>query len=122
MLALISTWTGLITLVIAVTMLLYRPAFTDLTVTVVLWFGAPVSLCLAGLVLWAYRKEDPLDEGIGAQRLQAKVSVMMSLVAAAIVYALIIGSQKFEPIEPPVGSIYNVGVRETVATALASPR
>lgn len=113
MLALISTWTGLTTLVIAFTMLLYRPAFTDLTVTLVLWFGAPASLCLAGLVLWAFRKADTMDEGMEAQRLQAKVSIAMSLAAAAIVYALIIGSHKLEPIEPPAGDIYNDQVRKT---------
>ena len=94
MVALSSVWIGLGTFAIAVAMLVYRPAMTDATVTAVLWFGAPGAMCLAGLVLWAYRDEGSGDEGVVAQRLQAKVAIVLAVLAAAIVYGLIIGSQK----------------------------
>jgi len=96
MLALLSVWVGLGTFIIAVGMLVYRPMMTDPTVAAVLWFGSPGALCLAGLVLWAYRKESSEDPGVVAQRLQAKVAIVLAVLAAAIVYGLIIGSQKIE--------------------------
>lgn len=46
MLALISVWLGLLTFVLAATMVVYRPAMTDLTVPLVLWLGSPGSMCL----------------------------------------------------------------------------
>jgi len=101
MVALSSVWLGLATLLVAVGMLVYRPWMTDYTVPFVLWLGAPGAMCLAGLVLWAYRKETSEDKGIVAQRLQAKVAIGLALLGAAIVYGLIIGSTKLEPIEAP---------------------
>lgn len=95
--ALASVWIGLCALVVAGTMVVYRPAFTDLNVTLVLYFGSPGSLCLAGLVLWAHRKAVPPEPGIVAQRLQAKVAIGMAVVAAALVYVLVIGSEKLAP-------------------------
>jgi len=100
MLALLSVWLGLATFLVAFSMLVYRPWMTDYTVTAVLWFGAPGAMCLAGLVLWAHHQAPPDDEGIPAQRLQAKVAIALALVAAAIVYGLIFASAKLEPIEP----------------------
>jgi hypothetical protein len=100
MLALSSVWLGLLTFLIALGMLLFRPIMTDLSVTAVLWFGSPGAMCLGGLVLWAYRKDRTGDPGVAAQRIQAKVAIALAIVAAGIVYALIIGSTKFEPIEP----------------------
>ncbi len=85
MLALASVWMGLATLALSTAMLLYRPAFTDGTVTFVLYFGSPGALCLAGLVLWAHRKDDRDDPGVSAQRLQAKITVILALLAAGIV-------------------------------------
>jgi peptidoglycan biosynthesis protein MviN/MurJ (putative lipid II flippase) len=99
-LALASVWIGLAALVLAATMVLYRPAFTDWTVPMVLYFGSPGAMCLAGLVLWAYRKEDPTDPGLSAQRLQAKIAIAFALIAAAIVYLLFIFSEKLARIEP----------------------
>lgn len=99
MLALASVWIGLATLLLAAVMTLYRPTMTDLTVTLVLWFGAPGSMCLAGLVLWAHRKEPRDEPAIRAQRVQAKVAIALSILAAALVYALIIFSQKVVPVE-----------------------
>lgn len=100
MLALTSVWIGLLSLLLAGTMVLHRPVFTDWTVTLVLYFGSPGAMCLAGLVLWALRKEDFDDGGVAAQRLQAKVAIALALFAAAIVYLLIIYSAKLEPVEP----------------------
>ena len=107
MLAFASVWIGLATLALSATMLLYRPAFTDLTVTLVLYFGSPGALCFAGLVLWAHRKEDGADPGVSAQRLQAKIAIGLALLAAAIVYMLIINSQKLDPFERPPTTAYN---------------
>jgi hypothetical protein len=97
MLALASVWIGLASLVLATVMLLYRPALTDLGVTLVLYFGSPGALCLAILVLWAHRGNDTLDPGLQAQRLQARLAIVLAIVAAGIVYALIIGSEKLLP-------------------------
>lgn len=107
MLALASAWIGLATALIAVVMWVYRPAFTDLAVTAVLYFGAPAALCFAGMVLWAYRKEGSDDPGIGSQRAQAHVGIVLAVVSAAIVYGLIIGSEKIEPIEATATGVYN---------------
>ena len=111
MLALMSVWIGFATMALAVAMVVYRPALTDLTIPLVLYFGSPGAMCLAGLVLWAHRKDGPDDAGLVAQRIQCKVAITMAIIAAALVYALIIASQKLEPataqIEAGVGSIYN---------------
>lgn len=96
MLALLSVWISLATLLIALTMVVYRPAFHDVPVALVLWFGAPGAMCLAGLVLWAHRKDDRSDPGLNAQRTQAKVAIGLSLAAAALVYLLIIFSTKID--------------------------
>ena len=100
MLALMSVWISLAALAVAATMVVYRPAFADWTVTLVLYFGSPGAMCFAGLILWAYRKEDSTDAGVAAQRLQAKVAIAIALLAAAIVYLLIIYAEKVEPIAP----------------------
>ncbi len=107
MLALASVWIALITFILAGTMLVYRPAMTDLTVTFVLYFGSPGALCFAGLVLWAHRDDDCSDPGLQAQRLQAKIAIGLAIIAAGILYYLIINSQKIEPIEPTSATFYN---------------
>ena len=94
MLALASVWIGLASLGLAAVMVLYRPAMTDLTITLLLYFGSPGALCLSGLVLWAYRKEEASAPGVRSQRLQAKVAVVLALFAAGTGYALIIFAQK----------------------------
>ena len=114
MLALASVWIGLAAFGLSVVMVVYRPAFTDLTVTLVLYFGAPGSLCLAGLVLWAYRKEDRADSGIAAQRKQARVAIGLAVAAAAIVYLLVIFSHKLEPVAGPTSSVYNSAPRRAI--------
>ena len=108
MLALMSVWISLFTLLLAATMWLYRPTFTDITVVLVLYFGSPGSLCLGGLVLWAYRKEDSSHPGIAAQRTQSLAAIVMALIAAAIVYLLIILSEKIMPIESAPITLYNI--------------
>jgi len=96
--ALAAVWISLLTLGLALGMLIYRPAMTDLTILLVLYFGAPGALCFAGLVLWAHRKDQSADPAIAAQRVQAKVAILLAVVAAAIVYGLIIFSQKLDPV------------------------
>ena len=114
MLALVSVWIGLAALAVSAAMVVYRPAFTDLTVTLVLYFGSPGSLCLAGLVLWAYRKEDRADPGVAAQRKQAWVAIGLALVAAAIVYLLVIYSHKLEPLDRPASMAYHFALRGAI--------
>ena len=99
MLALAGVWISLASLLLAVAMVVYRPAFTDVTVTLVLYFGSPAALCFAGLVLWAFRKESDPDPGVAAQRVQAKVAIALAIVAAAIAYALVILAQQRPRIE-----------------------
>lgn len=107
MLALASVWIALVTFLLAVTMLLFRPAFTDVTVPLVLWLGVPIAWCFAGLVLWSHRKESALEPSLVAQRLQAKVAFVLGFFAASIVYGLIIGSKKFERIDEAHTTQYN---------------
>jgi len=96
MLALLSIWIGLASFVLAATMFIYRPAMTDLNILLVLYFGAPGALCLAGITLWANRADVRDDPAVTAQRLQSKVAIVFAIAAAIIVYALIIGSKKIE--------------------------
>jgi hypothetical protein len=101
-LALGGVWIALLTLALSATMFFYRPAMTDLTVLFVLYFGAPGALCFGGLVLWAHRKDASADTAVAAQRTQAKVAIAFALLAAAVVYGLIIFSQKLEPTVTPL--------------------
>ncbi|MBI3835053.1 MAG: hypothetical protein HY287_12055 [Planctomycetes bacterium] len=95
MLALVSVWLALLSFVLSLTMLVYRPAFTDVTLTLVLYFGAPGAMCLAGLTLWAHRDEDAAnDPGLAGRRVQSKTAIALAIAAAAIVYGLIICSNK----------------------------
>lgn len=116
MLALLSVWLGMISLFLSLLMLVYRPAFTDGAVTMVLWFGAPGAMCFAGLTLWAYRDDGRDDLGIVARRIQAKAAIGMGVVAAAIVYALIILSTKLEPVARSSKIRYNSRVAEVALT------
>ena len=97
MIALASVWMGLATLAVALVMLIHRPAFTDLTVLLVLWLGSPGTMCTAILVLWSYRKEKAHDTGLAAQRTQCKVAIGLAIAAAAIVYALVIRADRIPP-------------------------
>ncbi len=101
MLAFSSVWIALASLLLAVAMLVYRPTMTDLNLTLVLYFGSPGAICFAGLTLWAFRKDDSSDPGVAARRTQSKVAIFMALLAAAIVYALVIRADRIEPIAPP---------------------
>ncbi|GMV98631.1 MAG: hypothetical protein HRF43_20010 [Phycisphaerae bacterium] len=89
MLALLSVWTGLAALALAVLMLAARTWFTDAWLTVTL-YTAILSLTLAGLTFWSLRKEKPGDDpGVAARRTQCRVGVGLSLTAIAIVYGLV---------------------------------
>lgn len=84
---------------LALAMVLHRPTFSDITIPIVLYAGTPGALCLAIMVLWAHRKDTATDLGLNARRVQAKVAITLATCAAAIVYALIIFSEKSIPIE-----------------------
>ncbi|NOS99328.1 MAG: hypothetical protein HOP29_01725 [Phycisphaerales bacterium] len=108
MLALLSVWIALASLVLAVAMAVHRPAFTDLSVWLVLWLGAPGAMCLAGMVLWSYRKDVVAGRGVRAQRMQCKVAIAMALVGAAIVYVLVIGAEEIPGGLPGVSGSINI--------------
>lgn len=110
MLAFMSVWISLCTLLLSLTMWLHRPTFTDVTLVLVLYFGSPGALCLAGMILWVYRKEASPDAGIVAQRTQSVTAIIMALIAAAIVYLLVIFSEKITPIDTLPLLIYNGGL------------
>lgn len=88
MLALISVWLGVLCLLLSGLMLVYPPAMTQGSLILVLEFLAPGSLCLAGLVLWAHRKDESPEAAVAAQRLQAKTAIVLTLLACAIVYVI----------------------------------
>lgn len=94
MFAFLSVWIGVFALGLAVLMVVYRPAFTDWTILLVVYFGTPGAWCLAGMVLWALRKEDASQPGVRAQRIQAMVGIVLGAGAAAIVYLLVIFSTR----------------------------
>ena len=88
MLALLSVWTGLAALALALLMAI-RPAwFTDVWLTVTL-YTAIFSLTFAGMTWWTLRKERTQEPGIAARRTQIKVGSGLSLAAIVIVYALV---------------------------------
>lgn len=99
MIALLAAWVGLASVVLAVAMLLYRPAMTDVTILLVLYFGAPGALCLGGLVLWSHRSDSSDISAVAGQRRQARTGIACGVIAAAIVYLLIIFSEKIVPVE-----------------------
>ena len=94
MIALASVWMGFACLLLSLVMWIWRPAMTDVTIWLVLWLGAPGTLCLAGIVLWSYRKRSRDEKDVAAQRLQCTVGIILALAAAAVVYTLIIRSEK----------------------------
>ena len=94
MAALFSVWLGLACLSLSLAMVFWRPAFHDVTVLINMWFACPGTICMAGLVLWAHRKDNSGDSGIAARRIQSKVAIGLALTAAAIVYALVIGAHR----------------------------
>ncbi len=93
MLALLSVWLGLGSLIMSLVMVVYRPAFHDVLLLIEMYFACPLSLTFGGLVLWATRKE---KSQFARARLQAKMGIGLAIVAAAIVYLLVASA---EPID-----------------------
>jgi len=88
MLALLSVWSGLAALLVALAMLVWRPFFHDVTVVVGL-YAAIFSLTFAGITLWALRSEHHDAQGVDARRTQCFVGAGLALAAICIIYALI---------------------------------
>lgn len=86
MLGLLSSWLGLVALIMSAIMVAYRPAFNDLVLLIHMYFMCPLSMTFGGLVLWSTRRE---KSQLRRARLQAKVGIVMAVVAAAIVYLLV---------------------------------
>ncbi len=97
MAAFASVWSGLGCVILAVVMVVWRSMFNDWTVPLILWLGSPGTICIAGMVLWSYRKDSSFDPGITAQRVQCKVAIGLAITAAAIVYALIFNAEEVPP-------------------------
>ncbi len=100
MTALASAWLGLAAAALAVAMVVYRPAMTDLAIVLVLGLGSPGAACLAALGLWTQRRDDASDPGVAARRLQCMAGMALSLFAAAVVYLLVADSAPGGVIEP----------------------
>jgi hypothetical protein len=82
---LLAVWLGLAALIQSVVMVVYRPVFNDLMVTIDL-YTCVFSYTFAGIILWGTRKQPAEFE---SARLQAKVAIGLSFPATAIVYALV---------------------------------
>jgi len=96
MLALLSVWLSVAALAMSIAMLVRRAWFTDVWLTVTL-YTAILSLTLAGLTLWALRKEPPTGPGVAGRRRQCQVGIALSLLAIAIVYALVGATRSANP-------------------------
>ncbi len=122
MLALLAVWVSLAALTTALTMALYRPAFVDWTIPIAL-YGSAAAICFGGLVLWSHRTvadgEAGVDPGIAAQRMQSKVAIGLGLLAAAIVYVLVIYAKPVQRIEPAGAAQYDAAVPTVVGSARA---
>jgi vacuolar-type H+-ATPase subunit I/STV1 len=88
MLALISVWLGLVAVLLSAAMAVRRLWFTDAWLTVAL-YTAILALTLAGMALWALRKEPAAGPGVAGRRRQSKVGIGLSLTAITIVYILV---------------------------------
>lgn len=89
MLAFFSVWLGLATFALALAMLIHPPVANEVTFVLVLYFGAPGAMCLAGMVLWAHRKETSNGSEVAGQRRQAKVAIFLALAGASVVYVIV---------------------------------
>lgn len=119
MAAFLSAWMGLACLAFAVVMIFYGPALNSVTIVVELW-GTAAAMTVAGLVFWAHRNEPPTT-AIKMQRLQAGFGIGLAVIAAAIVYVLIIG--RSTPVEPaasgPPAVLLSCSARHVGGTATA---
>ncbi len=87
MLSLLSAWTGLAAVIMAAVMLFRRSFFSPVWLTISV-YTAIFSLTLAGMVLWALRKESAGESGVRAQRTQCYAGIGLSFVAIGVVYAI----------------------------------
>lgn len=87
MLSLFSAWTGLAAMIMAGVMLFRRSFFSPgwLAITV---YTAILSLTLAGIAIWALRKETITEPGVRQQRSQCYAGLGLSVIAIGIVYAI----------------------------------
>ena len=87
MLSLLSAWTALAATLMAGVMLFRRSFFSPgwLAATV---YTAILSLTLAGVALWALRKEVSTEPGVRQQRSQCYAGIGLSVIAIGIVYAI----------------------------------
>ncbi len=98
MLSLLSVWLGLGCLAVSVAMLVYRPWFSDASVTIAL-YSAAASMCFAGMVLFSLRRRDSIEVGVAMQRTQCKVALFLALLGAGIIYGLVNAAER-APVDP----------------------
>ena len=75
----------MISLLLAVAMAVYRPAFNDVVLVATLYSGV-LAYTLAGLVLWGTRKA---RAQFGPARLQAKLAIVIAAPGTVLVYLLL---------------------------------
>jgi hypothetical protein len=92
MFALLAAWLGLISFVLSAVMLGYRPAFTDITIPIAL-YGAVLGIGCGGIVLMQKPHPDHVMTSVAAQRTQAVVGIVLSMIAVVIVYGLMGAAQ-----------------------------
>ncbi len=93
MIALASVWFALGALVLSLVMVVYRPAFNDIMVTIDL-YATVFAFTFSGIVLWGTRKNPDLFVPV---RLQAKVAIGLGLPAVGIVYLLVHFADRLPP-------------------------
>ncbi len=99
MLALLSAWLGLAVSVLAIVMVFWRGAFTDVTVPIAL-YGAVVAIGCGGLALMRRIQPGDRPEHAPAQRLQAKVGIGLGMFTVIVVYALMALAHQVQRVSP----------------------
>jgi hypothetical protein len=83
-LALMSAWAGLLGVIFSV--LLWIMPMPDLWITGILLVLDPAAMCAGILVMWIYRHHQGVEETIHMQLTQARVGILLALVAVTVGY------------------------------------
>lgn len=86
-LALASVWFGVAAAVLAA--VLWLVAHADYWVALALLVVDPAALTAGVMVLWIYRRDAGVEETVVLQRLQARVGIVLAMVAVAMGYVFV---------------------------------
>ncbi len=86
-LALGSAWLGLIALAAGAAM--WVLPYPDILITVCFLAIDPAAICMGTLVLWIYRRDESALETVQQQRLQARIGVVLGLLAVVVGYSFV---------------------------------